>query len=376
MIFDFAIIGAGINGCACSYFLTKEGFSVALFDHVAIASGGSGAAGAFISPKISKKGDIQSLIESAYLFSLDFYNQNFPSMIKNSPLLHIARDEKENKKVKEFKESTALKFSDMPDKTLSLLSDYAKEHESLFLERSATVDAKRVCEELSKDATFFKEKVTELNFNGDHYIFGDTKAKKVILANGAYTQLLNEPYINLRGIWGHRIDVKTTTALDHNIHNFVSISASDQNNILAIGATHNVHFHPERSSEAYDLQSGRDELIEKALKSVKLENIEILADHVGLRCGSNDYFPYLGKLVKTNETLDKFPQLQFGKSVDERKLIYYENLYMINGVGGYGFVLAPYIAKILCDHIIKDENIDHTLEPSRLFFRYAKKVKK
>ena len=39
-VFDVAIIGAGINGCASAYFLAKAGLSVAIFDKEGIASGG------------------------------------------------------------------------------------------------------------------------------------------------------------------------------------------------------------------------------------------------------------------------------------------------------------------------------------------------
>ena len=47
MIYDTAIIGAGINGCSCAYFLREAGQNVVLIDREGIASGGSGAAGAF-----------------------------------------------------------------------------------------------------------------------------------------------------------------------------------------------------------------------------------------------------------------------------------------------------------------------------------------
>ena len=80
-VYDVAVIGAGINGCSVAYFLAKSGKRVALFDKEGIAAGGSGAAGAFISPKFSKGGELKELMEKSYLFSLDFYSQNFPSYV-------------------------------------------------------------------------------------------------------------------------------------------------------------------------------------------------------------------------------------------------------------------------------------------------------
>ena len=52
----------------------------------------------------------------------------------------------------------------------------------------------------------------------------------------------------------------------------------------------------------------------------------------------------------------------------------YENLYMINGSGGYGFVLAPYLAKILKENMMSGKKISDRLSPARFFARWAKKL--
>ena len=75
--YDVIIVGAGINGCSLAFELHKAGQRVLVLEQEAIASGGSGAAGAFINPKISKSGPLKELIETAYLYSLDFYTKNF-----------------------------------------------------------------------------------------------------------------------------------------------------------------------------------------------------------------------------------------------------------------------------------------------------------
>jgi tRNA 5-methylaminomethyl-2-thiouridine biosynthesis bifunctional protein len=54
-IYDTAIIGAGINGCSCAYFLSQAQQNVILIDQDGIAAGGSGAAGAVFSPLITKR---------------------------------------------------------------------------------------------------------------------------------------------------------------------------------------------------------------------------------------------------------------------------------------------------------------------------------
>jgi tRNA 5-methylaminomethyl-2-thiouridine biosynthesis bifunctional protein len=47
---------------------------------------------------------------------------------------------------------------------------------------------------------------------------------------------------------------------------------------------------------------------------------------------------------------------------------------MINGSGGYGFVLAPYLARILKEHITGAKKIPSSLTPARFFARWAKKL--
>ncbi|MEA3522053.1 MAG: FAD-dependent oxidoreductase, partial [Campylobacterota bacterium] len=287
-MFDIAIIGAGINGSALAYFLAKAGKKVAIFDGGGIASGGSGAAGAFISPKIAKGGDLKAISDEAFEFSLDFYNKNFPEYITNSPLLHLAKQSNENEKVRHFKEHTALHVSNPDEALLNRLKPACKDFEALYLNKSAVVEAKGVCEALVHDAKLINEEVNALTCKDAAWHINQHKALHVILATGAYKKILDLGYINLRGVWGHRIDIKTSTTIPVNIHQYVSISASKDNK-AAIGATHNVHYHPQKNSETYDIEAGRAELLEKASQTIELKDIEIVKDYTGLRSGSNDY---------------------------------------------------------------------------------------
>ncbi len=382
-MFDVAIIGAGINGSALAYFLSKAGKKVVVFDGGGIASGGSGAAGAFISPKIAKGGDLKAISDEAFDFSLKFYNENFPDFITNSPLLHLSKHLDENEKVRHFKEHTPLHVSTLDDKLMDILEPTCKDFEALYLQKSAVVSAKGICEALIGENEFINEEIDSLTcavkneevplgYKNDYWEINKHKALHVILATGAYKKLLDLPYIKHRGVWGHRIDIKTTTNIPLNIHQFVSISASKDGS-AAIGATHNVHYHPQTATEPYDIESGRRELLQRASQSIALKDIEILKDYTGLRSGSNDYIPIIGSLVDTQATIKKLPNITKGEKYPREELIYYPNLSMINGTGGYGFVLAPYLASMLTDEIVKGSKIDKRLEPVRFFERWIKR---
>lgn len=364
-MYDVCVIGAGINGCSVAYELSKENKKIILFDKEGIASGGSGAAGAFISPKFSKTGELKELLDTAFTYSLDFYEKNFPELLTKSSLIHIAKDDKDAESLVAYKK----------DATHKLL-DYGSDlNESVSVD-AGIVNAKSVCAAMAKSAKLVSQEVDSLVYDDGVWVINETySAKEVVLATGAYKQLIKEPYIKLRGIWGHRIDVKTSTTNNHSLHQFVSISPS-RNGQLAIGATHNVHYHPESAKEPYDVESGRKELLEKASRTIDLENVEVIKDYVGLRSGSVDYMPLIGPLVLSHETL-KNASINFEmKKVDYNKYTYYPNLYVINGSAGYGFVLAPYLAKLLKEHMISGTTISDRLSPVRFFARWARKNKK
>jgi len=362
-LYDIAIVGAGINGCSVAYELTQRGKSVLVFDKDAIASGGSGAAGAFISPKFSKSGELKELIHDAFLYSMDYYEKNFPNFLTKTKLIHIAQDEKSSEILKAYKQTTSLKLQNIVETS----------QENISID-SGIVDAKGVCKEMLKDAIFVKEGVTTLEFKDGAYLINKTYiAKKVVLSTGAYKMVIDEPYIKLRGVWGHRIDIKTTTTNDYSLHQFVSISPSCDG-VLAIGATHNVHYHPDTATKLYNIEEGRDELLQKASQTIKLENVEVIKDYMGLRSGSFDYIPMVGRIVVSKESLKLSERKLKTKKPNFEDYTYYENLFMINGNGGYGFVLAPYLAKKLCDEILGIKKVEKRLSPARFFSRWAKKL--
>ena len=340
-MYDIAIVGAGINGSSVAYEMIKAGKKVIILDGDGIAHGGSGAAGAFISPKFSKDGELKKLIDKAFDYSMKFYDNYFPHLLTKAPLQHISQD-----------------------------------GEEFPLMQAGIVSAQAMCNALCKGAKFINENVNDIYYEDEYWVLNEIySAKEVVLATGAYKQVVIEPYIQLRGVWGHRIDIKTSTQNDKSIHQFVSISPS-KDGVLAIGATHNLDYHPQTSKVPYDVTEGRLELLEKASRTIDLKNVEVIKDYTGLRSGSFDYMPLLGSLVLSKETLECCERKVKVKKANYDDFVYYPNLYMINGNGGYGFVLAPYLAKELSEHILSGKKIDDRTSPARFFHRWAKRKAK
>ncbi|MBA1433166.1 MAG: FAD-binding oxidoreductase [Epsilonproteobacteria bacterium] len=371
-MYDIAVIGAGINGCSIAYEFLKEAKRVVVFDKEGIASGGSGAAGAFISPKFSKAGELKEIIEEAFIYSMEYYETNFYHFFTKAQLLHIAKDAAEEESLRVFKANTTLRLKEANEALVKNLTQKAKAKEHVSLD-AGVVNAKGVCQKMAAGADFVTLEVKDIVYEDGYWLIEQQyAARELVLATGAYETILQEPYIGLRGVWGHRIDVQSSLQNPCSIHQFVSISPSSEG-VMAIGATHNVHYHPQKSKEPYDLTQGRQELLQKARETVNLGEVEIVADYTGLRSGSHDYMPLLGQLVLANETLQCCEKKIRVKRPDYKEFLYYPNLYMINGSGGYGFVLAPYLAKMLKEHILSGKEISSRLSPARFFARWAKR---
>ncbi len=365
---DVGVIGAGINGTALAYRLAKEGVNVALFDSE-IAGGGSGAAGAFLSPKFLKSSDVKTVINEALDEAFSFYETVDEQLIQRYNLLHIAKDDRDAANIRYMKAHGEI--ADLPTPP-----PFIPTNEYVFTDRSALVDAKRMCERLGEDAAFFQERITKIEHKDGYWSLNDDayRAKKLVLSTGAYSSLLEEEYLagTLRGIWGHRIDVVCELRSDISIHQYVSISPSDDGR-LSIGATHDVHFRPE-NAEMYDYELGRAELIEKANRTVELGEVKVLGDYVGLRSGSIDHLPIVGRVAKLDATLEKLGSFELKKKRQNfDDYVYHEDLYMINGSAGYGFVLAPMLSRLLCEHILRDAALPSKLEPVRFLPRYVRR---
>ncbi|MBD3800046.1 MAG: FAD-dependent oxidoreductase [Campylobacterales bacterium] len=374
LTYDTAIIGAGINGCATAYFLTQGGEKVALIDREGIAAGGSGAAGAFVSPKFSKGGPLKTLMEESYLFSLDFYERRFPELIRIAPLIHFAKYGDENEKVRAFKETTDLPMlSAMPE---APMTEETKAFEHVLLARSGLVNAQGVCARLAEASDFILDDINIIKYDDGVWSVGTIRAKRVVLATGAYRPVVAMPHIALRAVWGHRVDIKTSTPLPCHLHQYVSIAATGANGEGAIGATHDVHYDPQTATEPYDVEAGRAELLAKAAKTVRLEHVEVLKDYTGLRSGSNDYYPLVGKVADAEASLLAAPGLAKGAKTDAASLVYHPGLYMINGTGGYGFVMGPLLARTLAESLLEGKAVPEALDPTRFLHRWAKRVGK
>ncbi len=389
-IYDFVVVGAGIAGSCTAYFLSKKTKNILIVDkNSTFTNGASGAAGAFLNPILGKPNDFKDLVTKALEFSVDFYSlnlsnlTNFSEFISTSGTLRVATDDEDFEKFCSYEE-----FIDF---------DYEKRDEGYFFPIGSMVNATKVCETLLENINQkYDYEVKTLQKKDDFWLINDEiKTKNIVLTTGANIKLIEEEYVNIRPVWGQKINVLTSTKTDFNYHKECSISVSTAYNDkykLSIGATHN-RFKDDMSDTLYNLDlkdindtqpnqktmdivnSDTKKLIDLANDIIKLDDIEIIDFKIGARAASFDYFPIVGKLVDSKKTIENHPHILNGSHIKKDKLSMIDNLYIINGVGGRGYVLSPYLAKVLVESIFDGVELNENISSHRLFRRWAKRLK-
>lgn len=338
---EFIVIGGGIAGCATAYFLHKVGFEVTLYEQDTICSKGSYAAGAFLSPKLSKPSPYKEYLNTSLRFALDFYEKNFPDIFQKVPLYKYPKDEDDWQKLQSYEE-----FIDF---------DYIKKDKYYQLNFAGIVDPKKLCYALIKDISYHEHTPIK---NLEEF-----KDKNIIIAT-PNQRFLDTPYIKTKDIGGYRYDVlyDECEKKKHNSHRELSISCYFQNKI-AIGAT----YIRKKCDLSLKAQEDSEDLLKKAKDFYDLPNLEILKSYTGYRNMTFDYFPIVGKLIDATATLKKYPYIKKGTKVPPSKYIYHDNIYIHTALGSRGFVYAPYNAHLLVENILKNKNISDRLSPVRLF---------
>ncbi|MCK9492361.1 MAG: FAD-binding oxidoreductase [Sulfurimonas sp.] len=375
-MYDYLIIGAGSAGCAIAHFLNKAGKSVAIIDRDGVASGASGAAGAFLSPLAGKKNPYNSFVNDSLTFSLDFYEKLSSESFIKKGVLRVADENFSKDSLNELENEY---YSSQKLRTIS--SDF-KDIEGFFYKEAAYINPSEILHKMIEGCDLYIKEIIELKYEDEIYSADGVKTKNIILTQGVSNSLVDSPYIGLSPIFGLRLDAKTTTKVPFNIHKSISISTNKKDNTIAIGATQQRH----DSSEIFcntscdkcsfyvdDEKAQVEYLLNKANELIELKDLEVIKTYTGARSSIKSYFPVVGKLVDYNASLKKYPSIKNGTMIPKESLLYHPNIYIINALGSRGFVFAPYLAKILSQYLLENLEIPSEISTQKLFFKYARK---
>ena len=365
--YDIIVIGAGIAGASSAYFLKEKGLSVLVLDRAGIAvSGGSAAAGAFVSPKIGKGSSLQTLTNEAFEFAKDFYLEHFPESFNQTGVIRIPKDKTDSEKFPEYKTYNSSSNKWVKEEKLEQIG-IKQSYESLLFDEAGVCDAKEMCESFLKNIDYVQYDVTALNYEDDIWQIGEYRAKKLILATGYENKFFDMRYMGVKGTWGSRGDYETNLKLDVSMHKQISVSANIDG-IVKIGATHEKEVNACMNCGPEPLT----ELFSTASKMVDTSDFKLKEIFCGMRSASKDYFPLVGSVIDVYETLEENPKLVRGARL-KKEVSVMENLYVCNGLGGRGFVFAPLMGKMLAENIVDGKAIDERINPDRLFLKWCRK---
>jgi len=364
--YDTIIIGAGIAGATVAYTLSQQNQKVLVLDKNGIASGGSGAAGAFVSPKIGKGSPLQKLTNEAFSFAKDFYLSTCPEYFNQTGVIRIPKDEGDAQKFSEYELYNDNVYENYT-KTQLKAEGIESNFESFLFPEAGDCDAVAVCAFLLKDIEVLQYEVKEIKRENNVWAVGDYSAKNIVLATGYESNLADLRYMGIRGTWGTRGDFSSQLDLKVSMHQAMSVGAN-VGGIIKLGATH--------EKEVKEIVPCQEEqallLKEKASALIDVSDLVLKKSFCGMRAGSKDYFPLLGKVIDVPMMLETYPKVMRGAKPE---LGYVKNLYVLNGLGGRGFVFAPLMASWLAQYIVEGKEIDKRVHADRLFFKWARKLK-
>jgi len=363
--YDTIIIGAGIAGASIAHALHKKHQRVLVFDKQGIALGGSGAAGAFISPKIGKTSALHSLSNEAFTFAKDFYLEYTAKYFYQTGILRIPKDAKDASKFPlyaSYNTNTYLNYAKADLEALGILSPY----ESFYFPEAGDCDSVEVCHALLQNIKIRYQEVKNIIRQEDKWFVEGYTCKNIVLATGYENSLIDLGYMGINGTWGTRADFISKHPLKVSMHQSMSLS-SNRKGKIKVAATHEREIKnpiPCDKNKALDLKEQAKDLIDTS-------DFVLEKTFCGMRANAKDSFPLLGKVIDVAYMLDTYPQIKKGA---KERLKYQEHLYVCNGLGGRGFVFAPLMAKILSEHIVDKKPLDARISPDRLFYKWCRKL--
>jgi tRNA 5-methylaminomethyl-2-thiouridine biosynthesis bifunctional protein len=318
-----------------------------------------------VSPKIGKGSPLQTLTNEAFSFAKDFYLATCPQHFHQTGVLRIPKDDDDAKKFTEYEKFNVNSCDTFSKEKLHALG-IIEEYDSFYFPEAGDCDAVGVCEFLLRDIEVLQYEVMEVDRKDGLWCMADFNAKNIVLATGYESNLADLRYMGIRGTWGTRADFSSALDLKVSMHQSMSVG-SNVNGVIKLGATHEKEVKelvPCSNMQALSLK-------EKASTLIDTSDLELKEVFCGMRAGSKDYFPLLGKVIDVPTMLEAHPKLMRGAKPE---LAYLENMYVFNGLGGRGFVFAPLLAKMLAAHMVEGKELDKRVSPDRLFLKWCRKL--
>jgi sarcosine oxidase subunit beta len=350
----FVIIGAGACGISLSYFLKKNGVSkITIFEKDLIGSGSTGKCAGIVSIQLWNEIDIKLARRSLEIF--EEISRKFPYFkINRNGLITIGRQEKSKKyieKIAELLKEEKISFEIFEDKKIKEEFPFIKDYKNALLLKTFSdlyVDSgmflyvlysylkkENVEFRLLREVENFKVSGNEIKgiwvkgiyYPGDIFILcSGVWSKKILEKLGVNVPIL--PYRTQAGIL--RKKGKLNIPIIHDVDKKIYIRNEADDRFLVGDGTE----HKEASFIYNEIADGRFvyEVLPKVSEILEdFEDAEYMGGWAGLCDATPDRHPILGKI-------DDF-----------------ENLYIISGFNGFGFMRIPAIAENFSLYLLENK---------------------
>jgi len=353
--------------------LHRAGQKVLLVDKSAHpATGGSGAAGAFVSPKIGKGGALQRLTNEAFAYAHRFYKSYFPDYFHQTGIVRLPKDDVDAQTFALYAPHNDARFELLTPSRLHA-KGIKSAYDAFFFPDAGVCDAPELCRAVANEVSFMQCDVEAIGRQKDRWVLTSStrnplRATSLVFALGYQNTLVDMRYMGVKGLWGSRGDYYSALPLEVSMHQKISVSANI-GGIVKLGATHVKAPNPCEICDGRPLAS----LEAQAARMVETHDFRLKETFCGMRAGSRDYTPVVGEVVDVAFMDAHHPEIYRGATPPLRHL---PNLYVLNGMGGRGFVFAPLMAKWLSERIVSGKPVDARVHPDRLFFKWARRIKR
>ncbi len=367
-MYDTIVVGAGIAGVCAAFWLKEAGEKVLLVDKKGLLAGASGAAGAFLSPRLGKGGPLQRITNEAYLFALDFYRKYTPEALFQKGLARIPKDEEDAARFEIYREYLKLPFTVCGPDDLPFLSADRVKHGAICFEEASFVDPAAVAKKLTADLQCAFGIDAKPVKEGPFWRVEKFRARNLLLCTGADKLPIDAGYISIGGLWGERVDLKSGAEIPKTVHQRISVSANIDG-IVRIGATH-VRGEREEGSEIERINA----LVVEAIEMVPaLADQRIVRIYAGRRSSVSDHFPVAGELADLKSAYEKFNAPPKSLQPESDEIPRMEGCYISGCFGGRGFVFAPMVGKMAADKILEKKRLPKEISADRLLLRHLRK---
>lgn len=346
---DFVIIGQGIAGSVLALSLIKECFSIIVIDSQRLSRSSRVAAGIW-NPIVFKRLTKSWLADDLVPELQSFYN--FWQKELNTVLIHqrsiikaFGEEQEKNLWIKKSHEGNAF-LDKQTYEDLALNEDYIIKSYSKVL-HAGNLDVEHFIESTKsylKNTQSFVEEVfdyNQLHITENNVSYHSISANNIIFCDGHL--ITKNPYFNWIPMKPAKGDVLTircdSIKLEQDIFNKGFFIMPLGNNLYKVGATYEWEQLNDEPTE-----KGKNELLKK-LNSVISSPYQIVSHDAGVRPSVIDRRPVVGN----------HPE--------------FKNVYVFNGLGTKGVMLAPFFAKQLVNLIKNGAPTDEEVNPNR--FKYA-----